>query len=126
MNVNEWTCTDPDSFRHCKKNENGKYNFIERVWLDITSEDKGYPDKNYTVKSAFLDLLDYNEEEREIGICGYYDSLETLYENYGDEAEDIIAECIFEEMTDDSAITYGMMTREEAEDFILKQVGIRI
>ena len=114
----EWFCTDTDSFQHCKEHGNGKYSFIEIVWLDTVEGDPGYPDKEYTVKSAFVDLNDYDEKEREIAIAGYYDSLEVVYAEYEDAAEQIIAECIFEEMTEGSASTYGMMTREEAEKFV--------
>lgn len=60
--------------------------------------------------------------EKEIAISGYYDSLDALYTEYEDASEQIIAECIFEEMTDGSASTYGMMTREEAEKFVKKYI----
>lgn len=118
----EWFCTDTDSFQYCKEHGNGKYNFVEIVWLDTVEGDPGYPDKEYTVKSAYVDLDDYDENEREGAISGYYDSLDAVYMEYEDAAEQIIAECIFEEMTDGSATTYGMMTREEAETFVKKYI----
>ena len=118
--MGEWFCTDTDSFQHCKEHGNGKYSFVEIVWLDTVEGDPGYPDKEYTVKSAYIDLTDYNMAEKEIAISGYYDSLDAVYAEYEDAAEQIIAECIFEEMTDGSATTYGMMTKEEAEDFVRK------
>lgn len=121
-NKDKWFCTDPDSFQHCKEHENGKYSFVEIVWLDTVEGDPGYPDKEYTVKSAYVDLDDYNEKEREIAISGYYDSLDAVYTEYEDAAEQIIAECIFEEMTEGSATTYGMMTKEEAEKFVKKYI----
>lgn len=120
--MGEWFCTDTDSFQHCKEHGNRKYSFVETVWLDTVEGDPGYPDKEYTVKSAYIDLDDYSEKEREIAICGYYESLDVVYAEYQDAAEQIIAECIFEEMTDRSATTYGMMTKEEAETFVKKYI----
>ena len=120
--MGEWFCTDTDSFQHCKEHGNGKYNFVEIVWLDTVEGDSGYPDKEYTVKSAYIDLTDYNMSEKEIAISGYYDSLDAVYAEYEDAAEQIISECIFEEMTDGSATTYGMMTKEEAENFLKKYI----
>lgn len=118
MNNNEWFCTDGDCMQYCRDNGNSTYDFVEIVWLDTVEGDKGYPDKEYTVKSAYIDLSDYTDDEKEIAASSYYDSLESLYSIYGDESEQIIAECIFEEMTEGSATTYGMMTKEEAEQFV--------
>lgn len=120
--MSEWICTDTDSFQYCKEHERGCYSFVEIVWLDTVKGDPGYPDKEYTVKSAYIDLTDYNMAEKEIAISGYYDSLDAVYAEYEDGAEQIVAECIFEEMTDGSATTYGMMTREEAETFVKKYI----
>lgn len=120
--MSKWFCTDTDSFQHCKEHGNGKYSFVEIVWLDTVKGDPGFPDKEYTVKSAYIDLDDYNMAEKEIAISGYYDSLDAVYAEYEDATEQIIAECIFEEMTDGSATTYGMMTKEEAEVFVKKYI----
>lgn len=120
--MGKWFCTDTDSLQYCKEHGNGKYSFVEIVWLDAVEGDPGYPDKEYTVKSAYIDLDDYDDNEREIVISGYYDSLDAVYTEYEDGADQIIAECIFEEMTDGSATTYGMMTREEAENFVKKYI----
>lgn len=113
-----WFCTDSDSMQHCKKHGKGKFSFVEMVWLDTVEGDEEYPDKEYTVKSAYVDLNDYDEKEKENAVSGYYPSLDAVYAEYEDTADQIIAECIFEEMTDGTATTYGMMTREEAENFI--------
>ena len=48
----EWVCTDSDSSQYRKDNSDGTYYFIEKVWLDTCIGDEGYPDKEYTVKSA--------------------------------------------------------------------------
>lgn len=122
ISSSSWVCTDNDCMQCYKKINDHTYDFIEIVWLDTCKGDPGYPDKEYTVKSACVDLYDYTTEEREIAICGYYDSLDTVYAEYGDATDQIIAECIFEEMNDGSATTYGMMTRKEAEKFVMKYI----
>lgn len=121
----EWICTDSDCSQYCKINSDGTYSFIEKVWLDICNGDPGYPDKKYTVKTALVDLNDYTEYEKECNISGYYDSIESLREIYGDDSDQIIAECIFEEMTDGSASTTEMMTEKEADDYIQKYISER-
>lgn len=77
--MGEWFCTDTDSLQYCKEHERGRYSFVEIVWLDTVEGDSGYPDKEYTVKSAYIDLTDYNMSEKEIAISGYYDSLDAVY-----------------------------------------------
>lgn len=77
------------------------------------------------MKSAYIDLNDYSLEDVEEAVSSYYGSLDELvYDNtYSDEERDeLVAECIFEELTDGSATTYGIMTKEEAENFIEKYV----
>lgn len=121
----EWIRTDSDCSQYCKVNSDGTYSFIEKVWLDTCKGDLGYPDKSYTVKTALVDLDDYTEHEKECNICGYYDSLEALREIYKEDSDQIIAECIFEEMTDGSASTTEMMTEKEADDYIQKYISER-
>lgn len=119
-----WICTDNDSLQHLRKNDDGTYNCIEIVWLDTCEGDEGYPDKEYVVKTALIDLNDYTEEDMEIAISGYYpdSTLSELKEEWGDSLDQLIVECIFEEMTEGSASVHGMMTRAEAENFIKKYI----
>ena len=122
----KWVCTDNDSLQHYKKIGDRRYIFIEKVWLDIAEGDPGYLNKEYTVKTAIVDLNDYTRKEYEIAIGGYYDSLEeleTLCIESENDLDQIIAECIFEEMNDGSATTYGMMTEEKANAFIEKYIS---
>ena len=121
----DWICTDSDCSQYCKVNSDGTYSFIEKVWLDICKGDPGYPDKEYTVKTALVDLNDYTEHEKECNISGYYDSIEALREIYKEDSDRIIAECIFEEMTDGSALTTEMMTEKEADEYIQKYISER-
>ena len=121
----EWICTDSDCSQYCKINSDGTYSFIEKVWLDICKEDPWYPDKHYTVKTALVDLNDYTEYEKECNISGYYDSIEALMEIYAEYSDQVIAECIFEEMTDGSASTTEIMTEKEADEYIQKYISER-
>ena len=119
---NKWFCTDADCLQYCKINDDGTYAFIEKVWLDTCELDDGYPDKTYIVKTACIDLKDYDTHDRECAICGYYESLEEVYEIYGDGTEQIIAECIFEQLCDGECSTYGMMTETEVDKFIYNYI----
>ena len=122
----KWVCTDNDSLQYYKKIDDRRYIFIEKAWLNIIEDDPGYPNKEYTVKTAIVDLNDYTRKEYEIAISGYYDSLgelETLCIESENDLDQIIAECIFEEMNDGSATTYGVMTEEKANAFIEKYIS---
>lgn len=117
-NKNGWICTDDDYMQYCKKIGKNKFKFVEKVWLDLCRDDEGYPDKAYTVKSALIDLNDYTKDDIKTYITGYYHSLDELKEMYGNDSNQIIAECIFEQMNDGSSTVYGKMTDEEANQFI--------
>ena len=121
----DWIRTDSDCSQYCKINSDGTYSFIEKVWLDTCKGDPRYPDKSYTVKTALVDLNDYSEKEKEVNVSGYYDSLKALREIYAEYSDQVIAECIFEEMTDGSASTTEMMTEKEADEYIQKYISER-
>lgn len=122
-----WFCTDGDNLQYCKENENGTFNFIEKVWLDTCEGDEGYPDENYIVKTGFVDLYDYTEFEKECATSSYYGdcSLDYIYQIYGNDADQIIAECIFEDMCDGSAWTSEFMTEKEADKYIRDYISKR-
>lgn len=76
--MKKWSCIDTDNFQYCKEHGNGKYDFIEIVGCYTVGILPEYPDRKYTVKSSYIDLDDYDQKEREIAICGYYDSLDAV------------------------------------------------
>lgn len=124
--LGKWFCTDDDGQQHLRRLSNTMYECIEMVWLDTCEGDEGYPDKEYTVKTAIIDLDDYTEEEKEFFITAYYDgTLDEIRKALGEYFDQILVECIFEEMTDGSATTHGMMAKEEAIDFIKKYIKER-
>ncbi|MBS5368958.1 MAG: hypothetical protein KHY19_05800 [Coprobacillus cateniformis] len=118
----KWVCTDLDSSQYRKINADSTYIFIEKVWLDICEGDEGYPDKEYTVKSAWIDLNDYSDYEKECAISGYYESMNDIYDQHIVYLYYIIELFIFEDMNVCSATTYGMMTEKEADEFIQKYI----
>lgn len=116
---NAWYCLDETTKKYYRINENGTFSFIEKVWLDTCKGDEGYPDKNYTVKAATINLDDYTDYEMECAISGYFESMDTLKEFWEDDSRFGIASCIFEEMCDgDGCATAGVMTEKEADIFL--------
>ena len=121
-----WSYTDEDTHQYCRRDGFGKFEFVGIVCLDH---------ENYTVKTAIIDLSKYSLIQKERAISGYYTSLNEVYEEYRDKSDQIIAECIFEsenvwkmpiykrEFNDTYGYTYGIMTKEEAIDFIQRYIG---
>jgi hypothetical protein len=73
-------CTDHDNYQFVKKLSDTEFIVIE--------------DNN----EYEIDLNDYSEEQIKYNITAYYSSLEELKEIYGDDSNQIIAECIAEQM----------------------------
>jgi hypothetical protein len=71
-------CTDPDTNQWVKKISNTRFLVYEKaVLFDI-------------------DINDYSKEELEEKISAYYNSLEEVLELYGEDSNEILAECIAE------------------------------
>ena len=126
--MSKWYCTDDDCLQYCRKNADGTFSFIEKLYYDTCNGDEGYPDKSYLVKTATIDLKNYTQGMMEIYISSYYSSLDQIRETYGNASNQIIAECIFEgdfgEFGSDCWLS-GMMTENEADDFIKKYISER-
>lgn len=126
--MSKWYCTDDDCLQYCKENSDGTFSFIGELWIDLSSGDEGYPDKSYLVKTATVNLEDYTQGMMEIYISGYYNSLDEIRKIYGNDSNQIIAECIFEGDFGESGLDYWlseMMTEKEADDFIKKYISER-
>ena len=91
-----WSCTDPDCCQYIR-NDGNKYEMIQAVWLDTTEEDREKGFHEYCIVRIEIDLNDYSDEERLYYISFYGYTLEGIVEEYGDDADSIIAECIMEE-----------------------------
>lgn len=85
-----WVCTDPDNNQYGRKLHDGHYEFKEK---------NHFHDINDEGEWITIDILlpMYTEEQIEKHISAYYDSLNHLKEQCGDDWEWIVAECIFEQ-----------------------------
>lgn len=87
---NGWILTDPDCYQYCKKLSDNRYWYIElREVGDFSSP-------FYWVYATQIDLEFYTDDEITDYITGYYDDIEQIRKIYGNEANQIISECIFE------------------------------
>ena len=131
---NGWFCTDPDCMQYCQKVNETEFRFIQAVWLDTCDGDtraKNAKDDsdNYAVCTDYIDL---DPELYEVGdfedyISSYgYNSIEFLQKEYGDDANQIIAECIFETccLYDNSSIA-GVVSWDDAENVIQIYIDAR-
>ena len=125
---NGWFCTDDDCMQHCKKESETEFQFIQAVWLDtcdgdIRAENAKDDDDNYAVCSGYIDLDLYPLEDQECSISSYGYNLESVRELYGDGANQIIAECLFEDhcLYDCNSIA-GVVSWDDAEQIIQKHI----
>lgn len=86
----EWICTDPATEQYGCKLSDGVYEFKEKDYLQEESSDTNIIQK-------VIIIADYKQCDIEKHISPYYDSIEEIERIYGDDAEWIIAECIFEQ-----------------------------
>jgi hypothetical protein len=59
-----------------------------------------YFEYDYTENSLKEDIIDFDQltlDEKKDAISGYYSSLDEVYEIYGEDSEQIIVECFFEQ-----------------------------
>lgn len=86
----EWILTDDDSYQHVRIIDSDTFELIELCI--ITHE----PDL-YEVYTDTIRLSYYPEEEINLIIAGFgYSSIQHVNNEYGDKANQVIAECIFE------------------------------
>lgn len=98
-----WFCTDNDCMQYCKEINNKEYQFIQAFWVDICGDNKRAKNAkdecdNYVVCAGYIDLDDYSKEDMDCVANRYgYSGLDGIEEIYGEEANRIIAECLFED-----------------------------
>jgi len=97
----EWTCTDPDNHQYGREIRGGVYEFKE--WIGgstlgkLTEEEVEEDfDNSGCWEQKTINLADYNDVEINSHVSGFYDSLDGLKEECGDDWMWIVAECIFE------------------------------
>lgn len=123
----EWFCADSDCMQYCKKISETEYEFIQTVWLDCGTDERAENAKdtsdNYAVCVGYIDLDLYSDEDKEGSISSYGYTMESVKELYGEYANQIIAECLFEDdcLTDGHSIT-GVVSWNDAKKTIEKYI----
>lgn len=120
----KWFCADDDCMQYCQKINDKEFRFIQAVWLDTCGDDPKAVNRiddsdNYAVCGGYIDLDYYSLEEQEGAISSYGYTMESIKEMYGDESNQIIAECIFEDecLTDSNSLT-DVVSWDDAKKFI--------
>lgn len=117
--INSWILTDDDSCQYVRKNSNTEYSLIE---MGLISRE---PDL-YEVYTDTIDIQDYFDsmESELINIIdGFgYKSIEHVQRHYGDEANQVMCECIFEHYGSFQANERFRGTENECIQFIEKFV----
>ena len=111
--VGSWFLTDSNCAQYCRKLSPTKYEFTQIVWLDTTED----TDKTYCVTQSVKDVSDMTLDEISGHISSYYQTLAKMVESYGgihDTGKNaltvadycqLIAECAFENESDDNSIS---------------------
>ena len=115
--MTNWILTDPDCYQYGKK-------INDTIWEYIELREVGdFSSPFYWVYRSYIDLDDYTSEEIDNYVTGYYENVNEVHEIYGDDANQIIIECIFENLP---AIEHGFVKEfkfeSDAVDFIHKYI----
>ena len=116
-NVGSWFLTDSNCAQYCRKLSPTKYEFTQIVWLDTTED----TDKKYVVTHDVEELADFDIDDLECAISGFYNSLHDMVNSYGKDMSlkdylQLIAECAFENECGDNSIS-DIMTWNECVQF---------
>lgn len=104
--VGPWFLTDDSCAQYCLKITDTKYAFTQLQLMDAVY----HKDREYCVTYAVIDVGEMTFEDVKIAICGFYDSVDAMIESYSenltmDSYAQIVAECAFENITDDNSIS---------------------
>lgn len=122
--MKNWVLTDNDCHQHIRSNGD-KYELVQFVWLDTTSQDKANGLHEYCVVHAEIEDMDnLYPEEIECYLSAYGYTQKGLEAEYGiDGDRDLIAECVLEtDCLNDSCVIAEFDTQEECIKFIDKYV----
>ena len=128
---NGWLCIDLDHLQYfCKKEHEVGFRFIQVVWLDTCGEDerpvdaRDDDDDHYAICAGYIDLDLYSAKEKEESIVSYGYTMESINEEYGDDTNQIIAECLFEDYyINDNYSIAGVVSWEEAKKIVQKYIN---
>ena len=117
-----WYLTDDGCFQYMCKDKR-KYKMVQAVWLDTTKADIEAGCHQYCIVAMEMDLDDYSDDDVLGAISTYNYTIVSLIETYGENAIDIIAECIMEEeILKDAYIIDDADSLEEAEKKIKQYI----
>lgn len=112
----EWIRTDDN--QAVRKINNNSFEVVEVIMVAPLNA-KGID--HFGISQQIVNIDDYSEENVLDYISSFgYDSIEEVKENYGEEASQIIAECIAE--TDTQEIEKTFRTENQAIRFIEKEI----
>jgi hypothetical protein len=110
--TNGWGCTDPDCLQYQKALSDTKFNMVQAFEM---------PDTSFVIAKGIIDLEDYSDDETNNYVSSYYESMDALKNEYGADANRIIAECIFESLQPiDYAYRYPAENEAEAVKIVLE------
>lgn len=115
-----WYATDPDCCQHIR-HDGSCYEMVQCVWLDTTDEDLAEGRHQYCIVHMDIDLNDYSDAEKAAYLSAYGYTLEGLVDEYGDDVDGIVAECIMEtDILNDTYVVGDADSFEEAQEKIVK------
>lgn len=112
--MNEWIKTD--DYQYVKKIDDGIYKIAEVIGVNWIEEEKPWG-----ISYTTIDLEDWSKDEIIDHINGYgYENIEKVKKLYGDDYEQIIAECIAE--CNHDSIGLSFTSEDEALEHIEKEI----
>lgn len=114
--MNDWIRTDDNQV--LRKISDNVFEVIEVVMIAPLDEEEV---DCYSISQQIVNIDDYSEEKIIDYISSFgYDSIEEVKENYGEEANQVIAECIAE--TDTQEIDKTFKTEDKALEYIEQNI----
>ena len=111
--MNEWILTDDDCCQYVKQLDKTVFKLIEVSVLEYNDESAVYVET--------IDIDDFDEDSIQEVIKCYYENIQEVKKIYGDSANQIIAECLFE--SDVVWLPHKMQgTQAECEDFVKQYI----
>ena len=101
-------CTDRDNLQFCRKESETRFRYVEvdkiSLYLFLNGDDISSVSNEDLVLyvgwyELLIDLNRFTDEQKSDLTSAYYGSIEQIEELYGEDSKMIIAECIFEQIT---------------------------
>lgn len=113
-----WDLTDSDCCQYMRR-DYPYYEMIQVVWIDDIKLTDVYYDKEYVVVRDSVNISSLSGNDIEIAISSYGYNIADCIEEYGDAANDLIAEYYLEcSILEDCNIIAAFNTMDECEKFI--------